>query len=122
MKEEDRIIDRCGKGNHFTVPQGYFDDFAKNIMEQLPPRTLASDKKQSPTIFSRMRPWLYAAVALTGIFFGTRTVMHITSVNEVTTQTAQTDKVGLSDQDLQTMMRRSMVDDYALYQDLTEAE
>lgn len=36
MKEENILIEKFGKANHFTVPDGYFDSFANNLMEQLP--------------------------------------------------------------------------------------
>lgn len=36
MKEEKILIERFGKANHFTVPEGYFDSFADQLMEQLP--------------------------------------------------------------------------------------
>lgn len=36
MKEEKILIEKFGKVNHFTVPEGYFDSFADQLMEQLP--------------------------------------------------------------------------------------
>lgn len=36
MKEEKILSDKFGKGNHFSVPEGYFDSFADKLMEQLP--------------------------------------------------------------------------------------
>lgn len=36
MKEEKILKDKFGKESHFTVPSGYFDSFADQLMEQLP--------------------------------------------------------------------------------------
>lgn len=36
MKEEKILIEKFGKANHFTVPEGYFDSFTEKLMEQLP--------------------------------------------------------------------------------------
>lgn len=36
MKEEQILRERFGAENHFTVPDGYFDTFADQLMQQLP--------------------------------------------------------------------------------------
>ena len=36
MKEEKKIKDTFGNGNHFQVPAGYFDQLADQIMAQIP--------------------------------------------------------------------------------------
>lgn len=36
MKEEKILKEKFGTANHFTVPDGYFDSFASQLMEQLP--------------------------------------------------------------------------------------
>lgn len=41
MKEEDMIMRKFGKENHFSVPDGYFDSFADKLMEQLPEQDAA---------------------------------------------------------------------------------
>ena len=35
-KEETDLIHRCGKRNAFKVPEGYFEDFAGQLMDKLP--------------------------------------------------------------------------------------
>lgn len=35
-KYEDIIKDKAGRENHFRVPTGYFDDFTKRMLAQLP--------------------------------------------------------------------------------------
>lgn len=33
MKEEDELLRKCGTKNPFTVPEGYFENFSKELME-----------------------------------------------------------------------------------------
>lgn len=32
MKEEDELLKKCGTKNPFMVPEGYFDNFSKELM------------------------------------------------------------------------------------------
>ena len=36
MKEEDYILRKVGKDNHFQTPEGYFDNLTARIMENIP--------------------------------------------------------------------------------------
>ena len=37
MKKEEKIlIDKFGKANHFSVPEGYFESFTDQMMDLLP--------------------------------------------------------------------------------------
>lgn len=54
--EEEYLINKMGKKTPFTVPEGYFDQFAERLMDQLP------DSKPKKAIVYRLRPWLYAAM------------------------------------------------------------
>ena len=35
MKEEDELLKKCGTKNPFMVPEGYFDNFSKELMLSL---------------------------------------------------------------------------------------
>lgn len=37
IKEEEFLIERCGKERHFTVPEGYFAQFNAQMLQQLTP-------------------------------------------------------------------------------------
>lgn len=60
MNEEQYIRSRMGNGNHFRVPDGYFDRLADSVMAQIPEET----KDTKPGRVVSMRPWLYAAACL----------------------------------------------------------
>lgn len=57
MNEEIYIQERVGKRNPFRVPEGYFDSFADQLMQQLPER-----QPRAKRIW--LRPVFYAAAAL----------------------------------------------------------
>lgn len=63
-KEERYLRSRVGKQNPFRVPEGYFDDFAARMMENLPEQ----DAKVAVTVSQRrprvLRMVLYAAACL----------------------------------------------------------
>lgn len=55
-------LDELKGENPFKVPENYFEEFNKRIMEQLPEISKPEAKKVS--LFHRVRPLLYAAVFL----------------------------------------------------------
>lgn len=62
---------RFGKENHFLVPEGYFDGFARKTMSSLPEKSFEGTSRQSRSVslFRRVRPWV-AAACFCGIAFG----------------------------------------------------
>ena len=54
MNEEKYIEEQVGRRNPFTVPEGYFDTFADQLMASLPER-------QPRTKYVWLRPLRYAA-------------------------------------------------------------
>lgn len=67
MKEEKILIERFGKANHFTVPEGYFDSFADQLMEQLPESTARVIDIRAQKLWSRIPLRKMAAVIGIGI-------------------------------------------------------
>lgn len=63
MTDEERIIqENIGRQNPFRVPEGYFDRFAEQLMEQLPERQVETPKR--PARLKVLRPILLAAACL----------------------------------------------------------
>jgi hypothetical protein len=56
--EELYIIQKMGRKNPFKVPEGYFDSFADQLMQQLP-----EEAPRRRALLVRIRPLLYAAAA-----------------------------------------------------------
>ncbi len=63
MKNEELYIkSRMGERNPFRVPDGYFDNFAAEMMQKLP-----AEPKRGLQV--RMRPWMYAAACMVVAIF-----------------------------------------------------
>ena len=60
MNEELYIKSRMGDKNPFRVPEGYFDNFAADIMQKLPEKV----KPVKKGLIVRLRPLMYAAACL----------------------------------------------------------
>lgn len=58
MNEEKYLEERLTKHNPFQVPEGYFDSFAEQVMNQLPER-----QQEARRVL--LRPWMYA-ICLSG--------------------------------------------------------
>lgn len=60
-RNEEYLINRFGKKQTFKVPEGYFDDFANQLMSQLPEQHTARYVKMNP--FRRNKNRIVAVVA-----------------------------------------------------------
>lgn len=72
-REEKFIEDKFGRQNPFRVPEGYFDDFASQLMQSLPEQAEAPKAKLVPMRVSRWhraRPIAIAAASVCIAFFG----------------------------------------------------
>jgi hypothetical protein len=80
---EDILKQKFGQENHFQVPDGYFDKFMTDIMQQLPEReTKAIEVNLSGTKRAWLRPMRRFAVAasLATVLFGAATYYTTTKV------------------------------------------
>ena len=66
MKEELDILSKLGKDSGFKVPENYFADFNKKMMESLPEPVLTPQVK--PSLWVRVRPYVYMAAMFAGIW------------------------------------------------------
>ncbi len=121
MKEEDEIKRLCGNGNPFTVPEGYFETFSKRLMENLPERTKVQATKRV-SFYRKWRPWVCAAAVVTGLFFG-KVLLDYTlfsdNMNEAVLSENITQDSGAY---IESIISSAMMDDYAIYCYLTDAE
>jgi hypothetical protein len=85
--EELYLKERVGTDNHFTVPEGYFEQLTEQVMSRLPGlevQTLSDEQTAANTVpldtterkaaggkhqgmLVRMRPWLYAAACVAAL-------------------------------------------------------
>lgn len=66
MKKDEDILAEFSKDTGFKVPPGYFSDFAKKMAESLPEKKF--EEKKKPTVWLRIRPWIYMAAMFGGVW------------------------------------------------------
>ena len=65
MSKKKIKLEEIGTTNPFQVPEGYFEDFAENMMSRLPKRV--SETPRTISLWARVQPWVYMAAMFTGI-------------------------------------------------------
>ena len=120
MKEENNLLRKVGIKSPFRAPDGYFEEFAQDLMSKLPEKEYLPITDE-PTLWQRIKPWLYMTAMFCGlmlsakIFVGSPKQSEFPAINESMIE-------NLSDEDWEIIIKRSMIDDYTLYQYLTENE
>lgn len=67
INEEDYVRSKMGNKNPFTVPEGYFEQLAGDILNKIPNSV---QKDQKPALIKHFRPLLYAAACVCIAMFG----------------------------------------------------
>lgn len=119
MKEENELLKKYGTQNPFTVPEGYFENFAKELMNKLPEKERIAVHEEITT-WQRIKPWIYMAAMFCGLMFTVRVVVGPPKQDTPIFTAAETEQ--FSDEYIETILDHSMMDDYTLYQYLTEAD
>ncbi|MBR1803974.1 MAG: hypothetical protein IJ775_03600 [Muribaculaceae bacterium] len=73
-QEESEILKRLGKDSGFKVPENYFDDFQTRMMDMLPEVEI-TEVDAKPSMWVRVRPYLYMAAMFAGVWC----MMHVFS-------------------------------------------
>ena len=84
MKEESTILNKFGKEPGFKVPAGYFEDFNKKMLDQLPEVEI-TEVDTKPSLWLRVRPYVYMAAMFAGVWC----MMHVFNVANGTAGGAQ---------------------------------
>ena len=91
MNRDEKILkERFGNGNHFTVPEGYFEQFNARLMEHLPEREARIISMQ-PSRWVRWRPAMLAAACFSGVIFSIGIYRYASSQEQKTELMAQSD-------------------------------
>lgn len=120
MGKEDNILRKAGTSNPFRVPDHYFEDFTQELMNKLPekePMPLMSE----PTLWQRVKPWIYMTAMFCGIMLSVRVFVGEPQKDEFPA-ISQIEAENLTDEDWEIMIDYIMMDDYSLYQYLTNAD
>ena len=117
MNEDRDLLKKYGRNTPYTVPEGYFEHFADRLMERLPEKEAVPEPPVST--WSRIKPWVYMAAMFCGILFSLRIVVGgDTPADSTSGETIS----GIPIEDIEPIMDRTLMDDYTLYQYLTEAD
>ena len=119
MGKEDNILRKVGTQNPFRVPDHYFENFTQELMNKLPEKEPVPAMPE-PTLWQRVKPWLYMTAMFCGIMLSVRIFVGEPRKDEF--PITQSDAEILSDEDWEIIVRNTYINDYALYEYLTEAE
>ena len=119
MGKEDNILRKAGTSNPFRVPDHYFENFTQELMNKLPEKELMPLMSE-PTLWERVKPWLYMTAMFCGIMLSVKVFVGEPQKDEFPA-ISQTEMERLPDEDWEIMIDRIMMDDYTLYQYLTDA-
>lgn len=118
MKEENKILSKVGTKNPFKVPDGYFTDFTQELMHKLPEKEIMYIN-QDITLWQKVKPWIYMTAMFCGIMLSVRIFVDKPNKDEFPA-ISQSMIESLSDEEWQIIIERSMIDEYTLYQFLTD--
>ncbi len=119
-KEETDLLKRCGAENPFTVPEGYFERFTEQLMEKLPEREAQPAPKL--TLWTRVKPWVYMAAMFCGLMLSVRMFVGEKQSQSPAATSETTDFTEVPDEYIDPIVNQTMMDDYTLYQYLTDAD
>ena len=118
MGKEDNILRKVGTQNPFRVPENYFEDFRLKLMNKLPEKESIPSWSEL-TVWQRVKPWLYMAAMFVGIMLSVR--IFVDKPQDEEFPITQVEAEMLPEEEWENMIRRTLVDDYAIYEYLTEA-
>ena len=122
MKQEKDILSKLGKDAGFKVPDNYFADFNKKMMESLPEPVLTPQVK--PSLWVRVRPYVYMAAMFAGIWC----MMHVfNDMSGVSSTKSQIQAIvnGLDDEkNIDDLMLQESLNEYDVltYEDSVDTE
>ena len=120
MKEEDKIQKKIGTENPFRVPDGYFENLTSEVMNRLPEKEKLIAVQTEPTMWQKVRPWLY----MTAMFIGAALIIRVASSDRTP---AATDRMAADETEtemeyINMAVDNSMLDDYSLYVYLADSD
>lgn len=119
MKEEDELLKKCGTKKSIHGTRRLFRQLLKELMNKLPEKEQTSTPQETITTWQRIKPWIYMAAMFCGLMFSVRVVVGPPKQDTPIFTAAETEQ--FSDEYIETILDHSMMDDYTLYQYLTDA-
>lgn len=117
MGKEENILRKVGTKNPFSVPDRYFEDFTHELMSKLPEKEPMLPVAE-PTLWQRVKPWVYMAAMFCGIMLSVRIFVGEPQRDDFPISLIEAEM--LTEDEWEIMMRRTLMDDYEFYEYLTE--
>lgn len=120
MEKENNILRKAGTRNPFKVPEGYFEGFTQELMDRLPEKEMIPEM-QEPTLWQRVKPWIYMTAMFCGIMLSVRVIVgnpqkdEFSSINDM-------EMSDVSDEEWNFIIDQSMISGYDLYQFLSDSD
>lgn len=119
MGKEDNILRKVGTKNPFSVPEHYFEDFTQELMDKLPEKETVLQESEL-TLWMRAKPWVYMAAMFCGIMLSVR--IFVGEPKGEVFPITHADAEILPDEEWEIMARRTLINDYDLYEFLTDTD
>ena len=116
MKDEQKLMQRCGKKQPFTTPEGYFEQFHEQLMSNLPEVTPTETPCVKVSLMTRIKPWFYMAAMFAGIIFMVQTLMYVQDTRLTDSYATAED---IYSEEIDHFMSSSLYNEYVLYSYLT---
>ena len=116
MGKEENILRKVGTQNPFRVPEHYFEDFTQELMSKLPEKEPMQCLPE-PTLWQRVKPWLYMTAMFCGIMLSVRIFVGEPQKNEFSI--SQVEAEMLPEEDWENFIRRAFDSNYETYLFLT---
>lgn len=120
MKDEDKLIERYGKKQPFTMPEGYLEQLHEQLMSNLPETQPIATTEAKVTLMTRIKPLLYMAAMFVGIIFMVQGIMYVQQSHLKSDNLAAAEE--LYEPEVDDFMASSLYSEYALYSYLTSTE
>ena len=130
MKEDNKILNDMDRTNPFKVPEGYFDNLTRRVMDNLPEQESKKTTAKRQTVIVKMAKWISAAAAVAVLLICVKTFMPETkeSATETTKVTVaknndakEPEYVSEEEYEIE-VMRYAMIDREDIYSYLEGAE
>ena len=120
MGKEDNILRKVGTKNPFSVPDGYFEKFSEELTSRLPEKETVLIPSE-PTLWERVKPWIYMVAMFCGIMLSVRVFVGVPQKEDFPSITLA-EAESIEAEEWENIVRMSRLDDYDLYQLLTDTD
>ena len=114
MEKKTPILDEIGRKHGMKVPENYFADFAGKMADSLPEREIPLPEQ--PTLWLRVKPWIYMAAMFAGIWLMMKMFTGIFSVEKGETPDVEMTASAGEERSIEDELIAHYVDDYTAYE------